>query len=119
MSAMEKSDLPEVARKRANKVASAATESTQRRARPRRMRTSKARSGRRARKPRHAAQARIQEAATRNRQGMLPALLPHPRARVTAGSGRSAAIDSDRLSHSACSTRGRPPRAAQIGRHRA
>jgi len=53
MSAMEKSDLPIVARKRANKAASAAAEPVERRAGPRRMRNCKARSGLRAGKPRH------------------------------------------------------------------
>jgi hypothetical protein len=48
MSAMEKSDLPEVARKRANKAVSAAAEPVERRGGPRRMRGCKARSGRRA-----------------------------------------------------------------------
>ena len=50
---VEKSDPPEVAKKQANKAASAAAEPVERRAGPRRMRGCKARSGRRAGKPCH------------------------------------------------------------------
>ena len=53
MSAKEKSDLPEVAKKRANKAASATAELVERRGRPRRMRNCKARPGRRAGRPCH------------------------------------------------------------------
>ena len=48
MSAKEKSDLPEVAEKRANKAASAAAELVERRGGAKEMRNCKARSGRRA-----------------------------------------------------------------------
>ena len=77
MSAMEKSDLPEVARKRANKAASAAAEPVERRggAKENAELQSTVRTQSRAAVSR--AQARIREAVTRNRQDKLTALLHH------------------------------------------
>src|SRR6478672_3168575 len=71
MSVMEKSDLPEVARKRANKAVSTAAEPVERRggAKENAELQSTVRTQR--------AQARIREAVTRNRQDKLTALLHH------------------------------------------
>src|ERR1700732_414546 len=77
MSAMEKSDLPEVAGKRANKAASAAAEPVERRggAKENAARQSTLRT--QGRKAVTRAQVRIREAVTRNRQDKLTALLHH------------------------------------------
>ena len=73
MSAMEKSDLPEVARKRANKAASAAAEPVERRGGARES-AGPAKHGRtQSREAVPQAQARIREAVTRNRQDKLTA----------------------------------------------
>src|ERR1700727_853505 len=77
MSAREKSDLPEVARKRANKAASAAAEPGERRGGAKEkaelQRTVRAES----RETVSREQARIREAVIRNRQDKLTALLHH------------------------------------------
>jgi RNA-directed DNA polymerase len=77
MSAMEKSDLPEVARKRANKAAPAAAETAERRggAKENAGKQNTVRTQSRAAVSR--AQARIREAVTRNKQEKLTALLHH------------------------------------------
>src|SRR3984893_12489862 len=77
MSAMEKSDLPEVARKRANRAVSAAAESVERRGGAKEnaeLQTTVRTQGREAVSQ---AQVRIREAVSRNRQGKLTALLHH------------------------------------------
>src|SRR6201981_2357392 len=77
MSAMEKSDLPEVARKRANKAAPAAAETAERRggAKENAGKQNTVRTQSRAAVSR--AQARIREAVTRNKREKLTALLHH------------------------------------------
>src|SRR5260370_42606733 len=77
MSAMEKSDLPVVARKRANKAVSAAAELVERRggAKENADRQSTART--QSREAVSQARARIREAVIRNRQDKLTALLHH------------------------------------------
>jgi RNA-directed DNA polymerase len=77
MSAMEKSDLPEVAKKRANKAASAAAETVERRggAKENAEVQNTVRTQSRAAVSR--AQVRIREAVTRNKQAKLTALQHH------------------------------------------
>src|ERR1700687_1836271 len=77
MSAMEKSDLPEVARKRANKAASAAAEPVERRGGAKENADQQSTVRTQSREAVSQAQARIREAVTRNRQGKLTALLHH------------------------------------------
>src|SRR5260370_33209198 len=77
MSAMEKSDLPEVARKRANKAASAAAEPVQRRGGAKQNAVLQSTVRTQSREAVSRAQARIREAVTRNRQDKLTALLHH------------------------------------------
>jgi len=77
MSAMEKSDLPEVARKRANKAASAATEPVERRGGAKENADLQSTVRTQSREAVSQAQARIREAVTRNRQDELTALLHH------------------------------------------
>src|SRR5215475_10429245 len=76
MSAMEKSDLPEVARKRANKAASAAAEPVERRGGAKENADVQSTVRTQSREAVSQAQARIREAVTRNRQDELTALLP-------------------------------------------
>ena len=68
MSAMEKSDLPEVARKRANKAASAAAEPVERRGGAKENAELQSTVRTQSRAAVSQAQARIREAVTRNRQ---------------------------------------------------
>src|SRR5271154_3768101 len=78
MNAMEKSDLPEVARKRANKAASAVAEPVERRGGAKE--NADLQSAVRTQSRQEAvsqAQVRIREAVTRNRQDKLTALLHH------------------------------------------
>jgi hypothetical protein len=77
MSAMEKSDLPEVAKKRANKAASAAAEPVERRGGAEENAELQSTVRTQSREAVSQAQARIREAVTRNRQGKLTALLHH------------------------------------------
>src|SRR6266849_538887 len=77
MSAMEQSDLPEVARKRANKAASAAAEPVERRGGAKENADLQSMVRTQSREAVSQAQARIREAVTRNRQGKLTALLHH------------------------------------------
>src|SRR5262249_611662 len=77
MSAMEKSDLPEVARKRANKAASAAAEPVERRGGAKENADLQSTVRTQSREAVSQAQARIREAVTRNTQHELTALLPH------------------------------------------
>ena len=77
MSAMEKSDLPEVARKRANKAASAAAEPVERRGGAKENADLQSTDRTQSREAVSQAQARIREAVTRNRQDKLTALLHH------------------------------------------
>src|SRR6266705_161590 len=77
MSAMEKSDLPEVAKKRAKKAASAAAESVERRGGAKENAELQSTVRTQSREAVSQAQARIREAVTRNRQGKLTALLHH------------------------------------------
>src|ERR1700730_629317 len=77
MSTREKSDLPEVARKRANKAASAAAESVERRGGAKENADQQSTVRTQSREAVSQAQARIREAVTRNRQGKLTALLHH------------------------------------------
>src|SRR6516164_7974458 len=77
MSAMEKSDLPEVARKRANKAASAAAEPVERRGGAKENVDLQSMVRTQSREAVSQAQARIREAVTRNRQDELTALLHH------------------------------------------
>ena len=77
MSAMEKSDLPEVARKRANKAASAAAEPVERRGGAKENAELQSTVRTQSREAVSRAQARIREAVTRNRQDKLTALLHH------------------------------------------
>ena len=76
MSAMEKSDLPEVVTKRANKAASAAAEPAERRGSQGNAELQST-VWTRSREAVSRAQARIREAVTRNRQDKLTALLHH------------------------------------------
>src|SRR5215472_470472 len=77
MSAMEKSDLPEVARKRTNKAASAAAEPVERRGGAKENVDLQSTVRTQSREAVSQAQARIREAVTRNRQDELTALLHH------------------------------------------
>jgi hypothetical protein len=75
MSAMEKSDLTEVAEKRANKAASAAAELVERRGRAKEKAELQSTVRTQSRAAVSQAQARIREAVIRNRQDKLTALL--------------------------------------------
>ena len=77
MSAKEKSDLPEVAWKRANKAASAAAELVERRGRAKENAELQSTVRTQSRAAVSQAQARIREAVIRNRQDRLTALLHH------------------------------------------
>ena len=77
MSAREKSDLPEVAEKRANKVASAAAELVERRGGAKENAELQSTVRTQSRAAVSQAQARIREAVIRNRQDKLTALLHH------------------------------------------
>jgi RNA-directed DNA polymerase len=77
MSPMEKSDLPVVARKRANKAASAAAEPVERRGGAKENADLQSTVRTQSREAVSQAQARIREAVIRNRQGKLTALLHH------------------------------------------
>ena len=77
MSAMEKSDLPEVAWKRANKAASAAAELVERRGGAKENAELQSAVRTQSREAVSQAQARIREAVIRNRQDKLTALLHH------------------------------------------
>ena len=77
MSAVEKSDLPEVARKRVNKAASAAAEPVERRGGAKENADLQSMVRTQSREAVSQAQARIREAVTRNRQDELTALLHH------------------------------------------
>jgi hypothetical protein len=77
MSAREKSDLPEVARKRANKAASAAAEPVERRGGAKQNAELQSTVRTQSREAVSRAQVRIREAVTRNRQDKLTALLHH------------------------------------------
>lgn len=77
MSATEKSDLPEVAKKRANKAASAAAERVERRGGAKENAELQSTVRTQSRAAVSQAQARIREAVIRNRQDKLTALLHH------------------------------------------
>ena len=77
MSAREKSDLSEVAEKRANKAASAAAELVERRDGAKENAELQSTVRTQSRAAVSQAQARIREAVTRNKQGKLTALLHH------------------------------------------
>ena len=77
MSAREKSDLPEVAEKRANKAASAAAELVERRGGAKENAELQSTVRTQSREAVSQAQARIREAVNRNRQDKLTALLHH------------------------------------------
>jgi RNA-directed DNA polymerase len=77
MSVMEKSDLPEVARKRANKAASVAAEPVERRGGAKENADLQSTVRTQSREAVSQAQARIREAVIRNRQSKLTALLHH------------------------------------------
>ncbi len=77
MRPMEKSDLPVVARKRANKAASAAAEPAERRGGAKENADLQSTVRTQSREAVSQAQARIREAVIRNRQGKLTALLHH------------------------------------------
>ena len=77
MSAMEKSDLPEVARKRVNKAVSVAAEPVERRGGAKENAELQSTVRTQSREAVSQAQARIREAVTRNRQDKLTALLHH------------------------------------------
>src|SRR6516162_314336 len=77
MRAMEKSDLPEVARKRANRAATAAAEPVERRGGAKENAELQSTVRTQSREAVSRAQARIREAVTRNRQDKLTALLHH------------------------------------------
>src|SRR6201982_1752693 len=77
MSAMEKSDLPEVVRKRANKAASAAADDVERRGGAKENAALQSTVRTQSREVVSRAQARIREAVIRNRQDKLTALLHH------------------------------------------
>lgn len=85
MSAKEKSDLPEVAEKRANKAASAAAELVERRGGAKENAELQSTVRTQSREAVSQAQARIREAVNRNRQDKLTALLHHPHDRCSAG----------------------------------
>ena len=77
MRAMEKSNLPEVARKRANKTATAVAEPVERRGGAKENAGLQSTVRTQSREAVSRAQARIREAVTRNRQDELTALLHH------------------------------------------
>src|SRR6201993_2742830 len=77
MSAMEKSDLPEVARKRANRAASAAAELVERRGGAKENAELQSTVRTQSRAAVSQAQSRIREAVIRNRRDKLTALLHH------------------------------------------
>jgi RNA-directed DNA polymerase len=77
MRAMEKSDLPEVARKRANKTAVSAAELVERRGGAKENAELQSMVRTQSREAVSRAQVRIREAVTRNRQDKLTALLHH------------------------------------------
>ena len=77
MRPMEKSDLPVVARKRANKAASAAAEPAERRGGAKENADLQSTVRTQSREAVSQAQVRIREAVIRNRQGKLTALLHH------------------------------------------
>ena len=77
MSAQEKSDLPEVAEKRANKAASAAAEPVERRDGAKENAELQSTVRTQSREAVSQAQGRIREAVIRNKQGKLTALLHH------------------------------------------
>src|ERR1700739_2321809 len=77
MSAREKSDLPEVAKKRANKAVSAAAELMERRGGAKENAELQSTVRTQSREAVSQAQARIREAVIRNRQDKLTALLHH------------------------------------------
>jgi len=77
MSAREKSALPVVAEKRANKAASAAAELVERRGGAKENAELQSTVRTQSREAVSQAQARIREAVTRNRQDKLTALSPH------------------------------------------
>ena len=77
MSAKEKSDLPEVAEKRANKAASAATELVEQRGGAKENAELQSTVRTQSREAVSRAQARIREAVIRNKQDKLTALLHH------------------------------------------
>src|ERR1700688_638996 len=77
MSVMEKSDLPEVARKRANKAAPAAAEPVERRGGAKENAELQSTVRTQSREAVSRAQARIREAVTKNRKDKLTALLHH------------------------------------------
>lgn len=77
MRAVEKSDLPEVARKRANKAASAVAEPVERRGGTKESADLQSTVRTQSREAVSQAQARIRAAVTRSRQGKLTALLHH------------------------------------------
>ena len=77
MSPMEKSDLPVVARKRANKAALAAAEPVERRGGAKENAELQSTARTQSREAVSQAQVRIREAVIRNRQGKLTALLHH------------------------------------------
>jgi len=77
MSAKEKSDLPEVAEKRANKAASAAAELVERRGGAKENAELQSTVRTQSREAVSQAQARIREAVNRNRQDKVTALLHH------------------------------------------
>src|ERR1700747_3713559 len=77
MGAMEKADMPDVARKRANKAPSAAAEPVERRGGAKENADLQSTVRTQSREAVSQAQARIREAVTRNRQDELTALLHH------------------------------------------
>src|SRR6516165_11907378 len=77
MRATEKSDLPEVARKRANRAATAAAEPVERRGGAKENAGLQSTVRTQSREAVSRAQSRIREAVTRNRQDELTALLHH------------------------------------------
>src|SRR6185503_18746021 len=87
MSAREKSDLPEVAEKRANKVASAAAELVERRGGAKENAELQSTVRTQSREAVSQAQARIREAVNRNRQDKLTAV-PFPDNYVPPNNGR-------------------------------
>ena len=123
MSAMEKSDLPEVARKRANKAVSAAAEPVERRGGTKESADLQSTVRTQSRLAVSQAQARIREAVTRNRQGKLTALLHHINVAVLRASffglKKSAAPGVDEMTWTEyAETRGKPRRPACSRPHR-
>src|ERR1700750_1882660 len=85
MSAMEKSDLPEVARKRANKAASAAAELVERRGGAKENAELQSTVRTQSRAAVSQAQSRIREAVIRNRRGQANGALASSQRRCFAG----------------------------------